>query len=75
MHRISLARSPAYGQLGCFHAVAIVYSAAVSQGCMYLFELWFSPDIFPGVGLLDHVSDLHHSDLLFCSLCYFEGPL
>ena len=24
-------------------------------GCMYLFELWFSPDICPGVGLLDHM--------------------
>ena len=22
--------------------------------CMYLFELWFSPDIWPGVELLDH---------------------
>ena len=22
---------------------------------MYLFELWFSPDICPGVGLLDHM--------------------
>ena len=25
---------------------------------MYLFELEFSPDIFPGVGLLDHMVDL-----------------
>ena len=22
---------------------------------MYLFELWFSPDICPGMGLLDHI--------------------
>ena len=22
---------------------------------MYTFKLWFSPDIFPGVGLLDHM--------------------
>ena len=24
-------------------------------GCMYLLKLWFSPDICPGVGLLDHM--------------------
>ena len=24
-------------------------------GCEYLFELWFSLDICPGVGLLDHI--------------------
>ena len=24
-------------------------------GCMYLFELWFSPGICPGVGFLDHM--------------------
>ena len=22
---------------------------------MYLFELWFFPDVYPGVGLLDHM--------------------
>ena len=27
---------------------------AMSMGCMYLSELEFSPDIYPGVGLLDH---------------------
>ena len=27
-------------------------------GCMYLFELWFSPDICLGVGLLDHMTTL-----------------
>ena len=24
-------------------------------GYMYLFKLWFSPDIYPGMGLLDHM--------------------
>ena len=27
----------------------------LTLGCMYLFELWFSLDICPGVGLLDHM--------------------
>ena len=26
-----------------------------TMACMYLFELWFSPDMCPGVGLLDHM--------------------
>ena len=25
---------------------------------MYLFELWFSPDICPGLGLLNHMASL-----------------
>ena len=26
-----------------------------TSGCMYLFELWFCPDVCPGVELLDHM--------------------
>ena len=37
---------------------------------MYLFELWFSPDIYPGVGLLDHMVVLYLvfkvTSILFC---------
>ena len=41
--------------LGYFHVLAVVNSAAINIGCMYLFELEFSLDMCPGVGLLDHM--------------------
>ena len=45
------------GHLGCFQVLAVVTSAAVNMGYMYLFELDFLSfsDICPGVGLLDHM--------------------
>ena len=33
------------GHLACFHVLPIANSTAL--GCMYLFKLWFSLDIFP----------------------------
>ena len=39
----------------CYFLVLDMNSAAMNTGCMFLFKLWFSPDIQPGVGLLDHV--------------------
>ena len=47
--------SSVHGRLGCFHVLAIVNSAALNFGCVYLFELRFSQGICPGVGLLDHM--------------------
>ena len=37
------------------HILAIVNSATVNIGCMYLFKLEFSPNICPGMGLLDYM--------------------
>ena len=51
------------GHIGCFCVLAIVNSAALDKGCMYLSELEFCPGICPGVGLLDHMVILF---LVFC---------
>ena len=39
-----------------FWVLAIVYNAAMNLGVVYIFELWFSPDICTGVGLLDMIA-------------------
>ena len=40
---------------GCFQLLATVNSAAVNTEVPYPFQLWFSPDRRPGVGLLDRI--------------------
>ena len=50
--------SSVHGHLGCFHVLAIVYSAAMSNGYMGLLELGFSQGICPVVGLQGHMVDL-----------------
>ena len=56
-HYIFFIHSSVHGHLGSFHILAIVHSAAVNIGVMYLFKFEFSsfPDICPGVRLLDHM--------------------
>ena len=49
MYHIFFILSSVDGHLGCFPVLAIVYSTAVN------IELWFSLDICPLVGLLDHM--------------------
>ena len=44
------------GHLDCFHILVIINCAAMKIGvCMYLFELEFSLDTCPRVGLQDHM--------------------
>ena len=41
-------------QLGCFCVLAVVRSAAMNVGYVYLFELEFCPGICLAVGVQDH---------------------
>ena len=59
MYHIFFIHSSVDGYLRCFHVLAIVNVLLWTLGCLYLFELWFSLDICPGVGLLDHVVFLY----------------
>ena len=58
--------------LGCFPVVATVNNAALKVGIQCLFELQFSLDICPGVGLLDHMvalSSVQFSCSVYPTLC------
>ena len=59
MYHIFFIHSSLSGCLGCFHVLAIVNGVAVNIGVMCLFELRFSSDSCPGVGLLDHAVVLY----------------
>ena len=52
------------GHLGCFHALVVGNSPAVNTGMHVSFQIKFSPDICPGVGLLDHTVILFFSFFL-----------
>ena len=54
VNHIFFIRSSVNYYLGCLHGLTIVNTSATLEG-MYHFELWFSLDIYLGVGLLDHM--------------------
>ena len=49
-----LIHSSVDGRLGYFHVLAIVNNTEMNIEVHYLFELWSSLHICPGVGLPDH---------------------
>ena len=55
MYHIFFSHSSVDGHLDCFHVLAIINNAALNIGVHVSFELEFSLDICPGVGLLDHI--------------------
>ena len=52
--------SPVSGHLACFRVLAVGNSDAVNIGVRVSFRIKFSslPDIYPGLGLLDHMVTL-----------------
>ena len=62
MYHTFFIHSSVDGHLGCFLVLAIVNSAAMTIGCMYLFKLEFLSflDICSVVGLLNHMVTLFY---------------
>ena len=60
IYHIFLSQVSISGHLGCFHILAILSSAAVNIGIYISFQIgvFVFPDIYPGVGLLDHMAAL-----------------
>ena len=56
------------GHFGCFRVFAIVNSAAVNIGVHVSFQIKeFSPDLCPGMRLLDHTVTVVFKELPYCS--------
>ena len=63
----SLSLSSVNVHLGCFPIVAIINSAAMNTAIHISFQLWFSPDVCPGVGMQDHMEVLFFKEPPYCS--------
>ena len=55
VYHIFSIHSSVNGHLGCFLVLTFVNSVAMKIGVHVSFELYFSPDTHPGVGLQDHI--------------------
>ena len=55
MYHIFFIHSSVSGHLVASRSWLLKIVLQWTLGCMYLFEVWFSPDICPVVGLLDHL--------------------
>ena len=55
MYHIFFIHSSSDGHLGSYNILAVVNNAAKNIGVHVSFELWFSSEIYPGVGLLDYM--------------------
>ena len=72
---IFLTKLSVAGQLGCFHVLAIVSSAALNIGVHVSLQIRvfiFFLAVYPGVGLLDHMVVLC---LVFCVSVFLSLPL
>ena len=69
VYNIFFIHSSVEGNLGCFHILALINIAAMNIGVHVCFQIsiFFSSDIYPGVGLLDHMVVL----LFFFSTLFF----
>ena len=59
--------------LGCFHIFAYCELCYNEHGCMYLFELYFGLDIWPGMGLLDYMDSSIFSFLRYLHTIFHSG--
>ena len=55
MYHMFFIHSSVSEHLGCFHVLIVVNSAAMNIGVHVSFELCFSSEIYPGVGLPDYM--------------------